>query len=92
MELVKVLRKTNNDLPVKSTPMSAARDIRAEVNLCDPERLFDVAIVYVTEDTELGFANSENYRTKEDDIFHKPALPEHFPSVYHSFLRQYGCR
>lgn len=54
MERVKVLKSTNNDLPVGGSEFAAAKDIRADISLISTKHMFNCELCWVQEDAETG--------------------------------------
>lgn len=73
-QVVRVFKSTDNALPVQSTPLSGAKDIRADINAVKDKFIFGGRRVFVRNGTETGIVlpNSVSYR--EDEEYYIPAI------------------
>jgi dUTP pyrophosphatase len=65
---VKVFKSTNNELPKQSTPKSAAKDLRADLNLFNPKLAFDARTRWCKQDVTTGI--HKGYAKSEQDDEH----------------------
>ena len=74
MEIVKVFKTTPHDLPKQSTPMSGAKDIRADIGKVQDKFIFGGTKVFVRQGTETGLNNFGVSGVMENEEFCVKAL------------------